>query len=57
MEYQKQMLGGINVGKGIKKGLQWAGRQVQKEMELDDAKQKKYKAQGKALNSSYSGRK
>lgn len=44
------------IGRGIKKGAQWAGGQIAKEMKLGDAKQKKYKAQGATLNAKYSGR-
>jgi hypothetical protein len=51
--------GMVKVGNAVKKGatapLKWAGNQVAKEMKIDKAKDDIYRAEGQALNRSYSG--
>jgi hypothetical protein len=41
--------GNISIGKGIKKGLQWAGGQVEKEMKMNKAKDDEYRRQGENM--------
>lgn len=51
------------VGKGLKAvgrvasyPFRWAGRQIEKEMRMDEEKDNKARAAGKALNAEYSGK-
>lgn len=50
------------VGKGVRRlgrlvtsPLRWAGKQIEKEMKMNDEKDKQYRAEGAALNKEYSG--
>jgi hypothetical protein len=55
--YGKNVVGGAKiVGGALKKAAQWPGKQVEKEFRNQDAKNKVYKAEGKALTKAYSAR-
>lgn len=41
---------GVNaVGKGVKRGIQWAGNQVAKEMQMNKAKDNNYRREGENM--------
>ena len=48
--------GMVGIGNAITAPLKWAGKQIQKEMEIDKAKDDKYRKAGEKLNAEYSGR-
>ena len=60
VNYGKSVVGGAKIvggaiKKGVKKAVQWPGNQIEKELRMEEEKQKKYKKQGKKLNDEYSG--
>ena len=51
---------GVKVGSVVKKGasapFKWAGKQIEKELKMNKAKDDRYRKEGKALNRKYSGK-
>lgn len=55
--FGRNIVGGAKiVGGGIKKVLQWPGKQIEKEFKMQDAAGEKARLQGAKNNTAYSGR-
>jgi hypothetical protein len=52
---KKLKKGASKVGRVLASPFKWAGSQIEKEMRMNEAKDKKYSEEGRALNKKYSG--